>query len=230
MSLTTHPTHRRTPRTTPQLTVRSGLGRRVAAGVLLSAALTGGATAPAVAFDGPRVAPVVLRFPHLDTARASLDPSADTAASRVGPVTPAWVTPVATRTSPVAGDYPISAPYGLAGGWAAGYHTGVDLATPVGTPVRSVGPGTVVLAGDAGDYGNAVMVRLTDGYYALYAHLSAIDVRVGDPVATGTRLGATGDTGNATGPHLHFEIRTGATYGTDVDPLAYLAHHGVGVG
>jgi murein DD-endopeptidase MepM/ murein hydrolase activator NlpD len=132
------------------------------------------------------------------------------------------------RSSPVTG-FPVSASYGIPGGWAAGHHTGVDFATPTGTPVRSAGPGTVVLAGYAGDYGNAVLVRMTDGYYALYAHLSEISVREDEWVESGTELGQSGDSGRSTGPHLHFEIRTGTDYGTDVDPVAYLARHGVSV-
>ncbi|MEO3754924.1 M23 family metallopeptidase [Streptomyces sp. B6B3] len=133
-----------------------------------------------------------------------------------------------TRTAPVTG-YPVSAAYGIPGGWAAGYHTGVDFATPVGTPVRSVGPGTVVLAEDSGDYGNTVLVEMTDGYYALYAHLSEISVSLGEWVDTGEGIGETGDTGRTSGPHLHFEIRTGPGYGTDVDPLAYLARYGASI-
>ncbi|WP_052851013.1 M23 family metallopeptidase [Streptomyces avicenniae] len=129
-------------------------------------------------------------------------------------------------TAPVSG-HPISASYGRPGDWAAGYHTGVDFATPVGTTVRSVGPGTVVTAAWSGDYGNLVVVRMEDDHYTLYAHLSEIDVRVGEDVTGGTTVGASGNTGNSTGPHLHFEVRTGEDYGTDVDPLEYLAGHGV---
>lgn len=143
--------------------------------------------------------------------------------------TPIWSALLAaSRALPVV-DFPISAAYGIPGSWAAGHHTGVDFATPTGTTVRSAGPGTVVLAGYAGDYGNAVIVRMTDGYYALYAHLSEISVEYNEWIETGEEIGKSGDTGNSTGPHLHFEIRTGPTYGTDVDPLAYLADHGVSV-
>ncbi|WP_199826188.1 M23 family metallopeptidase [Streptomyces sp. SBT349] len=131
-------------------------------------------------------------------------------------------------TAPVTG-HPVSAAYGIPGGWAAGYHTGVDWATPEGTGISSAGPGTVVLAEYAGDYGNAVIVKMTDGYYTLYAHLSEIAVREGQQVEGGTRVGDSGNTGRSTGPHLHFEVREGEEYGTDVDPLAYLARHGVTV-
>jgi murein DD-endopeptidase MepM/ murein hydrolase activator NlpD len=132
------------------------------------------------------------------------------------------------RTSPVSA-HPISAEYGIPGSWAAGHHTGVDFAVPSGTTVWSVGPGTVVQAEYVGDYGNAVLVLMTDGYYALYAHLSEISVEPGETVEAGTQLGLSGSTGRSTGPHLHFEIRTTPVYGSDVDPLDYLAAHGVSV-
>jgi murein DD-endopeptidase MepM/ murein hydrolase activator NlpD len=138
---------------------------------------------------------------------------------RPHPLTGEW-------TAPVTG-HPVSARYGIPGGWAAGYHTGVDFATPVGVPVSAVGPGTVVFAEDAGDYGEAVLLRMTDDHYTLYAHLSEIAVPEGREVSAGTRIGRTGDTGRSTGPHLHFEARSGPAYGTDVDPVAYLARHGV---
>ncbi|MDT0307591.1 M23 family metallopeptidase [Streptomyces sp. DSM 44917] len=128
--------------------------------------------------------------------------------------------------APVSG-YPVSAAYGIPGGWAAGYHTGVDFATPTGTTVRAAGPGTVVRADYWGDYGYAVMVRMADDHYTLSAHLSEIAVEVGEEVNGGDRIGASGDTGRSTGPHLHFEVRADTGYGSDVDPLSYLARHGV---
>lgn len=121
---------------------------------------------------------------------------------------------------------PVSASYGLPGGWLAGHHTGVDFAMSVGTPVHSVGNGTVTQAGWSGSYGNSVMVLLDDGHYALYAHLERIDVQQGARVAENTRIGLSGNTGRSTGPHLHFEIRTGQEYGSDIDPLNYLRERG----
>lgn len=123
--------------------------------------------------------------------------------------------------------YRVSLRYGVRGSWIAGHHTGVDLAVPSGTPVYSVGPGTVVSAGRAGDYGKAVKIRMRDGYYALFAHLSHISVHRGERVTAYTRLGYSGATGRATGPHLHFEVRDGRGYGTDVSPVRYLDRHGV---
>jgi len=121
--------------------------------------------------------------------------------------------------------------YHVAGSmWSSGYHTGVDFVVPTGTIIRSVGAGTVVTAGWGGAYGNQVVVRLADGYYAQYAHMSQIFVSVGQTVTAGQQLGLSGATGNVTGPHLHFEIRTTPDYGSDVDPVAYLRSKGVAVG
>jgi murein DD-endopeptidase MepM/ murein hydrolase activator NlpD len=121
--------------------------------------------------------------------------------------------------------------YHVAGSmWASGYHTGVDFVVPTGTPVKAVGAGTVVTAGWGGAYGNQVVIKLADGYYAQYGHLSQISVSVGQSVSAGEQLGLSGATGNVTGPHLHFEIRTTPDYGSDVDPVAYLRSKGVAVG
>ncbi|MEZ0091995.1 transglycosylase family protein [Streptacidiphilus sp. EB129] len=142
------------------------------------------------------------------------------------PVTPS--TPAETGfVAPLSGHIVISEGYGVPGPWAAGHHTGVDLAVPVGTPVRAVGAGTVVTAGWGGAYGNMVVIHHADGRYSLYAHLSVIDVHVGETVEAGTGLGRSGATGNVTGPHLHFEVDTADHYGTDINPILWLASHGV---
>ncbi|MFI7341497.1 peptidoglycan DD-metalloendopeptidase family protein [Streptomyces sp. NPDC050085] len=121
----------------------------------------------------------------------------------------------------------VSAKYRQPGGWAAGFHTGVDFAVPTGTPVKSVGPGTVVTAGNQGAYGNAVIMKMDDGRFTLYAHLNSLDVKTGQSVGGGHRLGLSGATGNVTGPHLHFEARTRNEYNAHTDPMAYLSSHGV---
>ncbi|MEV5433485.1 transglycosylase family protein [Streptomyces sp. NPDC052701] len=128
--------------------------------------------------------------------------------------------------APVSG--PLGTPYRKAGSsWSKGYHTGVDFPVPTGTSVKSVAPGSVVSAGWAGSYGYQVVIRHQDGRYSQYAHLSAISVRAGQAVGAGQRIGRSGSTGNSTGPHLHFEVRTGPGFGTDIDPLAYLRAGGV---
>ncbi|MGV9911039.1 transglycosylase family protein [Streptomyces tendae] len=119
-------------------------------------------------------------------------------------------------------------PYHQAGSsWSKGYHTGVDFPVPTGTSVKSVAAGRVVSAGWGGSYGYQVVVRHADGRYSQYAHLSAISVKSGQSVGVGQRLGRSGATGNVTGPHLHFEVRTGPGFGSDVDPVAYLRAGGV---
>ncbi|WP_406005555.1 transglycosylase family protein [Streptomyces sp. NBC_00637] len=127
---------------------------------------------------------------------------------------------------------PVSAstgtPYHATGSsWSKGYHTGVDFPVPTGTSVKAVKAGEVVSAGWAGSFGYQVVIRHADGRYSQYAHLSAISVRDGQSVSGGQRIGRSGSTGNSTGPHLHFEVRTGPGFGTDVDPVAYLRAGGV---
>ncbi|MFJ2650824.1 M23 family metallopeptidase [Streptomyces sp. NPDC087420] len=130
---------------------------------------------------------------------------------------------------PVAGSY-VSTGYRTGGSlWSSGSHTGVDFHAASGTPVVAVGAGTVVEAGWSGAYGNSVVLRMADGMYTQYGHLSSLGVSVGQAVAPGQRIGHSGATGNTTGPHLHFEARTSAAYGTDIDPVAYLRTHGVDV-
>ncbi|MGW7072839.1 transglycosylase family protein [Streptomyces sp. NPDC054855] len=121
-----------------------------------------------------------------------------------------------------------STPYRAAGGsWSKGYHTGVDFPVATGTSVKAVAAGTVVSSGWGGSYGYEVVIRHGDGKYSQYGHLSALTVKAGQKVGAGQRIARSGSTGNSTGPHLHFEIRTGPGFGADVDPLAYLRAGGV---
>ena len=122
--------------------------------------------------------------------------------------------------------YSITAVFGQASSlWSNGVHTGVDLDTVTGTPVTSVGPGTVTAAGYDGSYGYKVVVRHDDGSESWYAHLSAINVSVGESVTNQTVIGLVGATGNVTGDHLHLEFRPGG--GDPVDPVAALGAYGV---
>ncbi|WP_405793077.1 peptidoglycan DD-metalloendopeptidase family protein [Streptomyces sp. NBC_01506] len=151
-------------------------------------------------------------------------PKADTTAANE----PAAQSSGSGYTAPV--DSSTSTPYHQAGGsWSSGYHTGVDFSAASGTTVKAVGPGTVVSAGWSGSYGNEVVIKHDDGKYSQYAHLSSLTVSAGQSVGGGDQIGLSGSTGNSTGPHLHFEIRTGPSYGSDIDPLAYLREHGVSV-
>ena len=122
----------------------------------------------------------------------------------------------------------IGTPYRAVGSaWALGYHTGVDFPVPTGTSVKAVAAGRVVTAGWGGAFGYQVVIRHADGRYTQYAHLSAISVKEGQSVAAGQSIGRSGSTGNTTGPHLHFEVRTGPEFGSDIDPVAYLRAGGV---
>jgi murein DD-endopeptidase MepM/ murein hydrolase activator NlpD len=95
-------------------------------------------------------------------------------------------------------------------------HLGVDYAAPSGTPVHAAADGTVILAGWLGGYGNTIRIRHANGYETLYGHLARIEVRRGQRVAQGARIGTVGATGLATGPHLDYRM---ARNGTFVDPL-----------
>ncbi|MEU0211754.1 M23 family metallopeptidase [Streptomyces canus] len=131
--------------------------------------------------------------------------------------------------APISGSY-VSTGYKTGGSlWSSGSHTGVDFHAASGTSVHAVGRGTVVEAGWGGSYGNEIVIRMADGTYTQYGHLSSIGVSVGQSVTPGQQIGLSGATGNVTGPHLHFEARTTAEYGSDIDPVAYLRSHGVNV-
>ncbi len=134
--------------------------------------------------------------------------------------------PPGRYTLPLRRGFRVSARYGVRGDWLAGHHTGIDLAVPTGTPVYAVASGVVILARRSGAYGKAVTVRMRDGHYAVFAHLSRIKVRPGATVRAGARIGSSGATGRATGPHLHLEIRSRRRYGSDIDPVRYLARRG----
>ena len=139
---------------------------------------------------------------------------------------PSWVDPVKK--------YSLSASFAQNGGMWAHKHSGQDFAVPSGTQVVAAHGGTVVKAGGngAGDgpaYGNAVVIKHGNGTYSQYAHLSKVTVHVGQIVKTGQEIAKSGNTGNSSGPHLHFEIRTTPNYGSAVDPVKFLRAKGVTV-
>ncbi|MEW2403570.1 M23 family metallopeptidase [Streptomyces sp. NPDC046862] len=134
-----------------------------------------------------------------------------------------------TFVAPVSNSY-VSTGYKSGGAvWSSGSHTGIDFHASSGTAVHAVGSGTVVEAGWGGSYGNNIVIKMHDGTYTQYGHLSSIGVSVGQTVTPGQQIGLSGATGNVTGPHLHFEARTSPEYGSDIDPVAYLRSHGVNV-
>ncbi|GGQ76645.1 M23 family metallopeptidase [Streptomyces flaveolus] len=134
-----------------------------------------------------------------------------------------------TFVTPITGSYVSTAYQAGSSLWSSGSHTGIDFHASTGTSVHAVGVGTVVEAGWGGAYGNQVVIRMHDGTYTQYGHLSSIGVSVGQSVDAGQQIGLSGATGNVTGPHLHFEARTSPEYGSDMDPVAYLRSHGVNV-
>ncbi|MDI9831996.1 MULTISPECIES: M23 family metallopeptidase [unclassified Streptomyces] len=135
-----------------------------------------------------------------------------------------WVAPVKKYTK--------SASFMQNGARWAHKHSGQDFAVPSGTKVMAAHGGTVVKAGGngAGDgpaYGNAIVIKHGNGTYSQYAHLSRIEVKIGQVVKTGQEIAKSGNTGNSSGPHLHFEIRKTPNYGSAVNPVAFLQAKGL---
>ncbi|MET8118874.1 M23 family metallopeptidase [Micromonospora sp. NPDC005189] len=132
--------------------------------------------------------------------------------------TPAWVDPMPGAA--------VTSCYGQRWGTL---HAGIDLALPSGTPIRAAAAGTVTQAGDASDgYGNSVFIDHGNGYLTHYAHQSRIAVTVGQKVKVGQVIGYEGATGDATGPHLHFEVHQGMW--NQVDPAPFMRARGVDLG
>ncbi|HXH88676.1 MAG TPA: peptidoglycan DD-metalloendopeptidase family protein [Gaiellaceae bacterium] len=105
-------------------------------------------------------------------------------------------------------------------GWRWGrMHEGIDIAVPSGTPVVASASGTVIVAGWMGGYGNLVVIDHGTGVATAYAHNTNVTVGNGQQVAQGQLIAYAGNTGNSTGPHIHFEVRVN---GSAVDPLGYL--------
>jgi murein DD-endopeptidase MepM/ murein hydrolase activator NlpD len=98
-------------------------------------------------------------------------------------------------------------------------HEGIDIAVGNGTPVVSSASGTVIVAGWMGGYGNLVVVDHGNGIATAYGHNTSVAVGIGQSVAQGQVIAYSGNTGNSTGPHVHFEVRVN---GGAVDPLGYL--------
>lgn len=136
---------------------------------------------------------------------------------------------MALWSEPVSGG--VSQEYGIKNSsYAAGYHTGIDYSVPAGTPVGAAAKGTVVqVGGPDGAYGNYIIIRHPNGMFSLYAHLKRTGVKQGDKVGEGEQIALSGNTGNSTGDHLHFEIREGRGYGSDVNPVSFFGGKQVAV-
>jgi murein DD-endopeptidase MepM/ murein hydrolase activator NlpD len=103
-------------------------------------------------------------------------------------------------------------------GVTTGFHPGVDIAAPIGTPIHAAQSGTIAYAGWEEGYGNYTCIDHGGGFATCYGHQSAIYVKVGDHVTRGQTIGAVGSTGFSTGPHCHFETRVD---GQPVNPMQY---------
>jgi len=145
-------------------------------------------------------------------------------------VLPAPPTPAGWRPRfqfPLRGAYDETQPYGCTNvsieaattGCPGGFHTGIDLADPQGTPIFAAGDGLAYGFQDAQRYGNHVIVVHPGGYETVYGHMVRTAVSWGEPVRAGDLIGYMGSTGNSTGPHLHFEVRFAGVPG---DPMPYL--------
>ncbi|MFJ8862002.1 peptidoglycan DD-metalloendopeptidase family protein [Streptomyces sp. NPDC102451] len=197
--------------------IRPGLKLTIGAKASGSADATPSKSAPSAA---KKAAPAEKTAAPVKEAAAPAEETADSGASESN--TSGWTTPVENPN--------VTTQYRASGAsWSSGYHTGSDFQAASGTSVRSIGEGTVVSAGWSGSYGNEVVIQHSDGMYSQYAHLSSLEVSAGQTVTGGQQIGLSGTTGNSTGPHLHFEVRTGPSYGSDVDPIAYLRSHGVSI-
>ena len=115
---------------------------------------------------------------------------------------------------------PLTSPFGLRwNGLLPDLHRGVDIAVPMGTPVRAMAPGSVRFAGTMAGYGQVVWLDHGGAVLSVYAHLSRVDVVAGQAVDGRQVVGLSGSSGNAAAPHLHFEVWR---WGREADPVALL--------
>jgi murein DD-endopeptidase MepM/ murein hydrolase activator NlpD len=105
-------------------------------------------------------------------------------------------------------------------------HQGIDIAAPIGTPIRAPLAGTVIESGPASGFGMWVQVRHADGTVTTYGHINRSLVRVGQKVAAGEVIAEVGNRGRSTGPHLHIEVETPS--GNKINPRPWLDEHGIG--
>jgi len=129
--------------------------------------------------------------------------------------------PSLTWQAPLAGRY--SSSFGkrrVLNGNPRSPHSGLDIAAPEGTPIQSVSNGLVAAVGDYFFNGQTVMVDHGQGLISMYCHLSAISVELGESITAGTVIGAVGQTGRVTGPHLHLSV---SLNNARVDPLLFFS-------
>ncbi|ALC21697.1 M23 family metallopeptidase [Streptomyces pristinaespiralis] len=202
--------------------VAAGMGAVmvVGAGAGVASADAGKAAQPAVVDAAAAVAAQA----DAQATAAKAKAAKKTAKKKPAKKAPAWVKPVTK--------YTLTASFAQGGAMWSAKHSGQDFAVPIGTQVKAAGAGVVVKAGPNGGgdgpaYGNAIVIKHNNGKYSQYAHLSKINVNVGAKVKTGQNIAKSGNTGNSSGPHLHFEIRTTPNYGSALNPMAFLRSAGV---
>ncbi|MFH8472694.1 M23 family metallopeptidase [Streptomyces sp. NPDC018000] len=208
-------------------------GAVVAAGVGTSMVLGVGAAFAADPASAPRAASLIDNgAAHSVAKQAAVQRQAAKAAETERAAAQAAAVKKAAAWEAPVSRYVLSASYGNDGARWAHKHSGQDFAVPTGTEVQAAHSGTVVKAGPNGGgdgpaYGNAVVISHGNGVYSQYAHLSRIDVHIGQTVKTGEHIALSGNTGNSSGPHLHFEIRTSPNYGSAINPVSFLHKQGV---
>jgi murein DD-endopeptidase MepM/ murein hydrolase activator NlpD len=158
------------------------------------------------------------------TAATAPEPAATAAAA---PASSGWVAPVDACITSGFGPRQLS-------GRAAAFHYGVDFGAGYDTPIRAVTSGTIVSSGWIySGYGIDTLIQNDSGYWSHYAHQSQTIVSAGQHVEAGQVIGYVGSTGDSTGPHLHFEIWTRGSWGSDnpqINPIAFMADRGVTLG
>lgn len=190
--------------------------------------------APAAIVAGPQGGPYLPAGMKPGTFRDVLDDAPATRVPRAAPGTPAFGQDLSAwlaESSPIENlpqQVPVTAVRITSGfgrrhdplGHGDAFHSGIDFAGPVGTPIHASGDGVVIQARYSKDYGNVVMIDHGQGVVTLYAHNSRLEVRTGDVVLAGQEIARMGSTGRSTGPHLHFEVRQ---YGQRMNPGRWIA-------
>ena len=175
--------------------------KQILSALLLSMAMPGGAQASGAANPMTVIMPLLMGLLEQLTASQVADSTVDQAQAQenAAPVEARYIT-----SSPTPHGRPIK---GYITQYSHGNHIALDFGAPVGTPVKATMDGKVVYAGwNTQGYGNLVIIE-NGPYRTYYAHLSKIPVRVGQRVQAGEVIAKSGNTGNSTGPHLHYEIR-----------------------
>jgi murein DD-endopeptidase MepM/ murein hydrolase activator NlpD len=182
-------------------------------------------TSPSAVHE-PSTSPSTVRAPRTSAPASTRPASTKPASTKPAPATAAPTRASAAWVSPMPGA-PVTSCYGMRNGVL---HAGIDLAGPENTPIHAAAAGTVITAGAAyTGYGISVVIDHGNGILTHYAHQNGTAVGVGDKVTAGQIIGYEGATGDATGPHLHFEVHQGGLW-NQIDPAPWMRAHGVDLG